>query len=43
MRQLAAGALATVLVIGGGTFALLDHQHGAGSADLGHGARPAVL
>jgi hypothetical protein len=26
MRQLAAGALATVLVIGGGTFALLDHQ-----------------
>ena len=26
MRQLAAGALATVLVIGGGTFALLDHD-----------------
>jgi hypothetical protein len=26
MRPLAAGALATVLVIGGGTFALLDHQ-----------------
>ena len=26
MRQLAAGALATVLVIGGGTFALLDQQ-----------------
>jgi hypothetical protein len=26
MRQLAAGAMATVLVIGGGTFALLDHQ-----------------
>jgi hypothetical protein len=26
MRQLAAGALATVLVIGGGTFALLDHE-----------------
>jgi hypothetical protein len=26
MRQLTAGALATVLVIGGGTFALLDHQ-----------------
>ena len=26
MRQLAAGALATVLVIGGGTFALLDNQ-----------------
>jgi hypothetical protein len=26
MRQLGAGALATVLVIGGGTFALLDHQ-----------------
>jgi hypothetical protein len=25
-RQLAAGALATVLVIGGGTFALLDYQ-----------------
>jgi hypothetical protein len=25
-RQLAAGAMATVLVIGGGTFALLDHQ-----------------
>ena len=26
MRQLAAGALATVLVIGGGTFALLDYE-----------------
>jgi hypothetical protein len=26
MRPIAAGALATVLVIGGGTFALLDHQ-----------------
>jgi hypothetical protein len=26
MRQLAAGAMATVLVIGGGSFALLDHQ-----------------
>jgi anti-sigma factor RsiW len=26
MRQLAAGAMAMVLVIGGGTFALLDHQ-----------------
>jgi hypothetical protein len=26
MRPLAAGALATVLVIGGGTFALLDNQ-----------------
>ena len=26
MRQLAAGALATVLAVGGGTFALLDHQ-----------------
>ena len=26
MRQLAAGAMATVLVIGGGTFALLDHD-----------------
>jgi hypothetical protein len=26
MRQLAAGAMAAVLVIGGGTFALLDHQ-----------------
>jgi hypothetical protein len=26
MRQLAAGAVATVLVIGGGTFALLDHE-----------------
>jgi hypothetical protein len=26
MRQLGAGALATVLVIGGGTFALLDHE-----------------
>jgi hypothetical protein len=29
MRQLAAGALATVLVIGGGTFALLDHEQPA--------------
>jgi hypothetical protein len=29
MRQLAAGALATVLVIGGGTFALLDNQPAA--------------
>jgi hypothetical protein len=29
MRQLAAGALATVLVIGGGTFALLDYQQPA--------------
>jgi hypothetical protein len=29
MRQLAAGALATVLVIGGGTFALLDQQPAA--------------
>ena len=26
MRQLAAGAMALVVVIGGGTFALLDHQ-----------------
>jgi hypothetical protein len=26
MRQIAAGALATVLVIGGGTFALVDYQ-----------------
>jgi anti-sigma factor RsiW len=26
MRQLAAGALAMVLAVGGGTFALLDHQ-----------------
>jgi hypothetical protein len=26
MRQLTAGALATVLAVGGGTFALLDHQ-----------------
>jgi anti-sigma factor RsiW len=26
MRQLAAGAMAMVVVIGGGTFALLDHQ-----------------
>ena len=26
MRQLSAGALATVLVIGGGTFALIEHQ-----------------
>jgi len=26
VRQLAAGALAAVLVVGGGTFALLDHQ-----------------
>jgi len=26
MRQLAAGAMAAVLVIGGGSFALLDHQ-----------------
>jgi hypothetical protein len=26
MRQLAAGALAMVVAIGGGTFALLDHQ-----------------
>src|SRR5258708_18005834 len=26
MRQLAAGALATLLAVGGGTFALLDHQ-----------------
>ena len=26
MRQLAAGAMATVLVIGGGTFALLENQ-----------------
>jgi hypothetical protein len=29
MRQLAAGALATVVVIGGGTFALLDYQQPA--------------
>jgi len=29
MRQLAAGALATVLVIGGGTFGLLDHEQPA--------------
>jgi hypothetical protein len=29
MRQLAAGALATVVVIGGGTFALLDHEQPA--------------
>jgi hypothetical protein len=26
LRQIAAGALATLLVVGGGTFALLDHQ-----------------
>ena len=26
MRQLTAGALAAVLIVGGGTFALLDHQ-----------------
>jgi hypothetical protein len=32
MRQIAAGALATVLVIGGGTFALLDHQQPAPTA-----------
>jgi len=28
MRQIAAGALATVIVVGGGTFALLDHETG---------------
>ena len=32
MRPLAAGALATVLVVGGGTFALLDYQPAASVA-----------
>jgi anti-sigma factor RsiW len=30
MRQIAAGAMATVLVVGGGTFALLDHSPAPG-------------
>ena len=42
-RQLAAGAMATVLVIGGGTFALLDHQPVAAAPNLSHGSRLAVL
>ncbi len=43
MRQIGAGALAAVLVICGGTFALLDHQPGAFSADFGHSERSAVI
>ncbi len=44
MRQIGAGALATVLVIGGGTFALRRlPAAGAFTADFGYGARFAVL